>query len=353
MALDGGNPEKFHESFRNRHQKEADRLRHEIEDLVRQAKILLHGPEPKSRLPPRPTGGKRAEREKELEVTLEKANWYRHEIKKLRRDLESWDRVSNFACNGATERDPMETYNLLVEKRKELHRLQRNGHGLDRVVAAQRRAEAEQNTLSPDIEDRLHRAKDEVEQQKRLNIKLQADRQKLTVARKQAEQEVRAATGELKRKEAQLQRPPRAAKPVGNGESKEMKQLRRDVDILVEAVRQDERKHKVSQRDDEQQVELTRRAVAKARSEVAAHEAEILQLRAALAGDEPLSAHRILSPCSEVSHGRVEPLVHPEPEASARAHPAMLAPVGRPARNEGLEADGEEADDMAPLVASP
>jgi len=325
-GADGSLPEKLQESFRSRHQKEADRLRSEIEELVQQARVMLHGQDPRSRLPPKPLEGKRAVRENQLEACLEKANWYRQEIKRLRKDVESWDRV----CGGgrsteqqAQDRDPMETYNLLVERRKELQRLQHNGQGLDRVAAAQRRAEVEQNAMSPDVEDRLRRAKDEVELQKRLNIRLQAERQKVVASKKQEEQELRAANVELRRKAAQLQRPPRPTNPAAHSgkESQKMEQLRRDVDILSEAVRQDERKHKVFTRDDEQNLEHTRRAVAKLRSDVAGHEVQTSQLRIALRSE---GSHEILAPCAE------GPPVDEGAELNLAAHRSVLLPLESP-----------------------
>lgn len=368
--LEGLGPEKFQESFRNRHQKESDRLRIEIEGLVRQANILLHG---NVRLPPRPNPGKRNDREGLLEATLEKSAWYRHEIKRLRKDLESWDRLcSGPNCVGAQERDPMETYNLLVEKRKELQRLQRNGTGLDRVAAAQRKAEAEQNALTPENETRLRNAKDDVEQQKRLHIRMQAERQKVVAAKKKAEQEVRAANTELRSKAAQLQRPPRPTKtdPQG-GEPQQLRQLRRDVDILSEAVWQDERKHKAGQRDDEQQLDYQRRAIAKLRTDCAGHDVEIAKLRAVLTVEEgaeilpPVlasprgggisegSPHEVFSPSAEKPSAPSPPSARkpavsslPSPTTSASAR----SPGNAPAVTE-TEVDAEESDDMAALVA--
>lgn len=392
-------PEKFHESFRNRHQKEADRLRSEIEGLVRQANVMLHG---NARHPPRPkVGGGR--NEGLLEATIEKSAWYRHEIKRLRRDLENWDRLcSGPTCNvGAQDRDPMETYNLLVERRKELQKLQRNGHGLDRVAAAQRRAETEQNALSPEVDDRLRHAKDEAEKQKRLHVRMTAERQKVVTAKKKAEQEMRTANKELRTKAAQLQRPPRPTKAVAHvgGAREQLKHLQRDVDILSEAVWQDERKHKVSQVDDETQIEHTRTTIAKLRATCASYEAQISKLRAEAGGtgDEPtpdFSAPVVPSPrglggISERSP-REQVLSPPPPkalksQASASKSPASVASRASPqaavasptsvaaspsvnkatpstaqeriaaiaARmdSQAPEMDAEESDDMAALVA--
>jgi DNA repair exonuclease SbcCD ATPase subunit len=226
-----------------------------------------------------------------LEAALEKVNWYRHEIKRLRSDLANWDSVGGGPGNlvGAQDRDPMEAYNLLVERRKELQRLQHNGQGLDKVAAAQKRAEAAQNALSPELEERLRRKKEEVAQQKRLNIRLQADRQKVDEARKKAEREVRAANNDVRSKASQLKRPPRPGNNVASGgaadadvEQKKLRNLQRDVDILSSAIRQDERKFKAAEREDEQQLEMTRRQITKLTADIAGHEAEIAKLRADL-----------------------------------------------------------------------
>merc|ERR1719461_869696 len=103
----------------------------------------------------------------------------------------------------------MEVQNLLAERRKELRQLQKSGDGLDRIAAAQRKAEAQQNALRPEVEEKLNQAKREVEAQKRKNANLQAERLKLFNARKAAEEELRTAGAQLRGRAAQLQRPPR------------------------------------------------------------------------------------------------------------------------------------------------
>ena len=57
------------------------------------------------------------------------------------------------------DKDPMELYNLLAEKRKELQQLQRVGEGLEHAAEVQRRAEQEQSFVRPEIEERLQKAK--------------------------------------------------------------------------------------------------------------------------------------------------------------------------------------------------
>mmetsp|Transcript_9775 Transcript_9775/g.25651 ORF Transcript_9775/g.25651 Transcript_9775/m.25651 type:complete len:292 (+) Transcript_9775:70-945(+) len=267
-----------------RHRQEALRARREVESLVQQARALLHG-DAASRQPRRPSHAKGLERERELEATLEKIEWYRREVKRLRQEVEGCYDARVGIGNGpgsARERDPMELQNLITEKRKELDSLRKSGEGLDRIAEAQRRAEAAQNSLSPEIQEKLARTKADVEQEKRSNVKLQAERQKVCNARKKADEEVRAAGGELRNKAAELRRPA-AGKPgdqrggaSGDGQdAMVLKQLQRDMDILREAVRQDDRKFKSAQRELEQETNHYARQVATLRDVVSELEAQL------------------------------------------------------------------------------
>ncbi|CAJ1441098.1 unnamed protein product [Effrenium voratum] len=134
----------------------------------------------------------------------------------------------------------MELYNLLAERRKELQQLQHVSEGLEHAAEAQRKAESEQSFVRPEIEERLQKAKLEVEQQKRLNVKLQADRLRLSNQRKAAEEELRRVGSELRSKAALLHRKGPTG-PAG-GPSSNLEQLRRELDIVRGALRQDERK---------------------------------------------------------------------------------------------------------------
>lgn len=261
-----------------------------------EARLLLNGEADTGRPPPRPSQkpegvARRAERERELQGCLEKVDWYRREIKLLRQELDSRDHV----LGGPTDprdRDPMELQNVLAERRKELLQLQRSGEGLERLAAAQRRAEAAQNALRPEVEERLQRAKKEVEQQKRKNAKLQTDRLKLSNARKAADEELRAAGAQLKANAAQLQRPTRpaaganagaaAAYGGGSGDPPKLRQLRQNVDILREAVRQDERKFAAALRELAQDIESAQDHNAGMQASLAAREAQLLSLQANL-----------------------------------------------------------------------
>lgn len=289
-----------------RHRAEAGRLRAEIEALVRQARLLLNGEPPRGGRPPRPhpppLRGRYAEREQELETVLERADWYRRDIRRLQRELDA------AGGNDGRDRDPMELPNLIAEKKRELGRLRRSGEGLDRVAEAQRRAEAEQNALSPQVEEKLKQIKNEVEQQKRLNVKLFADRQRLVGARKKAEEEVRAAESELRTKAAELRVLPRQSGESGGGvDSRILKQLQRDVDILKEALRQDEKKFRSVQKEEESEVESTVNHIAELESKIAEHEAEAAQLRAELREAQERSPRR----------GR-PPGLHPGPATPAQ-----------------------------------
>jgi hypothetical protein len=135
-----------------------------------------------------------------------------------------------------------------------------------------------------------------------MNIKLQAERQQMVTARKQAEQELRGFQADYRGKVAQLQRPPQPVVP----ESKLMQQLRKDADILCAAIRQDEKKHAVADRDDVQQLDMTKVTVARLKGEVAGHEAEIAHLKAMLRNEVPVAhigggGSEMLTPCIEGS----------------------------------------------------
>jgi hypothetical protein len=255
-----------------RHQAEAAKLRTEVEELLRQAKVLLHGPQDPEK-PQRLYAGnnvKAAAREREMVTALEKCDWYRRDMKRLQRDLDG--------CFGPMTRDPMELQNLLTEKRKELQRLKKNGEGLDKIAEAQRRGEKDQSAVNPELEEKLRFVKGEVEHQRRLNIRLQGERLKVSEARQQAEEAVRAASGELRSKAAELRRPaagPAAGpseRPGGRhtGDPKILEQLRRDSDILREAIKRDERRFRTAEQAESREVEYARVQAEAARSQVAA-----------------------------------------------------------------------------------
>lgn len=198
----------------------------------------------------------------------------------MRRELESRDSLGGGPYD-PRDRDPMEIPNLLAEKRKDLRALRRSGEGLDRIAAAQRRAEAAQNALSPEIEERLRKGKHRVEQQKRLNVKLHAEWLRTRSTQKKAEEEVRAVVVELRNKTAQLQRP-QPGSPGEGGESRVLRQLRRDADILREAVRQDERKLRALAREDEGAAVFGRKQNASLRQKISEQEEELDRLKAEL-----------------------------------------------------------------------
>jgi len=283
----------------SKHQAEAARLRKEIEHLVKRAQLLLHG-EPNASRPPAPRAPhpRRAEREKEMEQALEKADWFRQEIKRMRQELDSRDHNANPAAWPAeyretSDRDPMELYNLIAEKRRELQQLHHVTEGLERVAEAQRKAQSAQNFVRPEIHERLRKITNEVEQQKRLNVKLQADRLKLSSQRKAADESLRSLGSELRNKAAQLQRPARVSSggntpERGPEESKTLQQLRRDVDILRGAVRQDSKKHRALLKEDFQEVDYSEAHVESLKKSIEEREAVISKLRIQLHGGEAI-----------------------------------------------------------------
>ncbi|CAE7301439.1 unnamed protein product [Symbiodinium natans] len=284
-----------------RHQAEAARLRSEIEQLVQRARLLLHGDAANKPLAPRPPHPRRAEREREMEEALEKAEWYRREIKRMRQELENRDRHSQMSNPwDARDKDPMELYNLLAERRKELQQLQRTSEGLEHAAEVQRKAESAQSAVRPEIEEQLQKAKAEVEQQKRLNVKLQADRLKLSNQRKTIEEEIRKVGSELRSKAALLHR----KGPTGQekGGQSVLEQLRREVDILRGALRQDERKHRAMLKEDSQEVEFAAAHVQSLQKNIEEREAQVAKLRAAI-GSEPRRESRSESKLASSDNG--------------------------------------------------
>eukprot|EP00930_Biecheleria_cincta_P093112 TRINITY_DN83275_c0_g1_i1.p1 TRINITY_DN83275_c0_g1~~TRINITY_DN83275_c0_g1_i1.p1 ORF type:complete len:317 (-),score=68.95 TRINITY_DN83275_c0_g1_i1:58-1008(-) len=281
----------------DRHQAEAERLRTEIEQLVKRARLLLHG-QPNAARPPMPRAPhpRRAERDKELEQALEKADWFRREIKRMRQELDTRDQMVQTPWPAdSTDRDPMELYNLLAEKRRELQQLKLATEGLDRAAEAQRKAESAQSYVPPELEEKLRRTKHEVEQQKKLNVKLQADRLKLSSARKAAEEELRAVGSEVRTKAALLQRPAQSSRGAsphkGSKESDVIAQLKREIDILQGALRQDDRKHKAMLKEDSQEVDSVSLHVQSLQKDIEEREARIAKLRATINGDAYPSSH--------------------------------------------------------------
>lgn len=251
-----------------RHQAEAARLRAEIEELVQRARLLLRG---ESSRPPAPRPHpRRAERDRELEDALGSA---------FRQELESRDHYPSSNPWDSRDKDPMELYNLLAEKRKELQQLQRVTEGLEHAAEVQRKAESEQSFVRPEIEERLQKAKLEVEQQKRLNVKLQADRLKLSNQRKAVEEDLRKVGSELRSKGALLHRKGIAGE---KGDKSVLEQLRREVGILRGALRQDERKHRAMLKEDGQEVDFAAAHVQSLEKAIEEREAQISKLRSAL-----------------------------------------------------------------------
>eukprot|EP00434_Breviolum_minutum_P028940 symbB.v1.2.025598.t1/scaffold2482.1/size80432/4 len=198
----------------------------------------------------------------------------------MRQELESRDHYPSSNPWDSRDKDPMELYNLLAEKRKELQQLQRVSEGLEHAAEVQRKAESEQSFVRPEIEERLQKAKLEVEQQKRLNVKLQSDRLKLSNQRKAVEEDLRKVGSELRSKGALLHR---KGLPAGEkGGHSILEQLRREVDILRGALKQDERKHRAMLKEDSQEVDFAAAHVQSLEKAIEEREAQISKLRSAL-----------------------------------------------------------------------
>eukprot|EP00927_Polykrikos_kofoidii_P054345 TRINITY_DN48773_c0_g1_i1.p1 TRINITY_DN48773_c0_g1~~TRINITY_DN48773_c0_g1_i1.p1 ORF type:complete len:371 (+),score=77.67 TRINITY_DN48773_c0_g1_i1:98-1210(+) len=276
-----------------KHLAEVARLRAVVVDLVHHAKILLHG-DGYEKVGKAPSHAKAIERDQEMEVTLEKTEWYRKENKLLRQQVEGAYNRRPSGPSDPRERDPMELQNLLVERRKELQRLKKDGAGLDRVAEAQRRAETTQNSINPEVEAKLRRMKGQVDQQKMMNVKLQAERQKMNELRIKTEEDVRSAGSDLRNKAAELRRPPQSHRSDnGNGkgdDQKSVKQLQRDMDIVRDAIEKDDRRFKAAMREDRQESEDTSKQMGMHQESIQKLEVEIAKhqclLRASNGGSE-------------------------------------------------------------------
>lgn len=264
---------------------EALHMRAEVEALLRQARVLLRGEAPPvSGRRPIALHPKRLERDQQLEIALERADWHRREIRRLRADLENREKMHGHQVD-PRDRDPMELHNLLVEKRKELQRIQRNIESMEHVNEVQRRAEVKDSALRPEVYEKLQRLKMEVELHKRHNIKLQADRLKVSGARKAAEDELRVAKGEQRTKALQLQRPPRPNGPAGaEEEPTALRALRRDVDVLRGALRQDERRFKATEKEDTSEVEFAAEQLAHLQKSLTEKKAVLERLKTSVQG---------------------------------------------------------------------
>merc|ERR1719161_3012479 len=122
-----------------------------------------------------------------------------------------------------------------------MRRLRRQGEILDRVADRQQLAEAAQQAVTPEVQERLQSVRREVEQQKRGNARLQSERLRLSSSRKAMEKDVRAAGISLRAKAALLQTSPSGHSGPG---SPAVRQLQQELDILRGAMASDERKLK-------------------------------------------------------------------------------------------------------------
>mmetsp|Transcript_29374 Transcript_29374/g.67613 ORF Transcript_29374/g.67613 Transcript_29374/m.67613 type:complete len:960 (-) Transcript_29374:113-2992(-) len=289
-----------------RYQAEAAQLRGEVEQLVQQARVLLHG-EHRARLPPRPSNPRHAARDQELEEVLERTEWFKQENKKLREELQGLEQRFLHRPTDPSERDPMELVNRLTERRKELQRLRQLGQGLSKVAERQKRAELAQNALTPEMQARIKRVKDEVERQKQLNVKLQSDRLKAVDERKAAENLLRQEEKEYRSK-AKQHRPVHKAIPEAQVPFA-LRKVRQDVDILTAALRQDERRFKAEEQDEEHQIAAAKRHIEHLNSILAERQQE-------------LSAFSARGGPNADALGRLDDEVRITPLASARAVPS-------------------------------
>merc|ERR1719421_1561446 len=142
----------------SRHEVEGQRLRRELGELTQQALAVLQGRPP----PPRAQQQQRTPNyDAKLNDALERIRWYQAEIARLRQELEGRKRVN--VMGREEDRDPMELLNLIAERRAVLQELSKETASLDQIAVMQHRAEAAHNSMTPAVEERLRRLKDDVQ----------------------------------------------------------------------------------------------------------------------------------------------------------------------------------------------
>merc|ERR1719171_2066189 len=144
-----------------RQEAEGARLRNELGLLAQRARAALAGEGTKQVAKPSSARSKQKDdSDAQMQDALQKIEWYRAEIKRLRQELEGRERLN--LAGGREDRDPMELLNLIAERRAVLKELSKESKGLDRIAEAQRRAEAAQSAMSPEVEERLRKLQEEV-----------------------------------------------------------------------------------------------------------------------------------------------------------------------------------------------
>eukprot|EP00747_Dinoflagellata_sp_TGD_P167365 gnl/TRDRNA2_/TRDRNA2_191642_c0_seq1.p1 gnl/TRDRNA2_/TRDRNA2_191642_c0~~gnl/TRDRNA2_/TRDRNA2_191642_c0_seq1.p1 ORF type:complete len:431 (-),score=118.49 gnl/TRDRNA2_/TRDRNA2_191642_c0_seq1:80-1372(-) len=322
-----------------RHRDESLRHRAELEELLRRAQALQSCKFLRRGQKPGTVAAAKADRESELDAVLERTVQYRQEIKRLRRELESRERAA-----AGEHRDPMELPNQISQRRRELSALQRAGAGLDKVAEAQKRAERAQNAVNPEIAEKKKFLKEGVEKERQLYIKLMAEKQRADKARKSSESEVRKAERELNGKAKQLERPSHVS-PKGRGlieEPPKLKLLRRDADILAEAVRQDERRLQLRKNEDDQLVGHARSQISKLNESIANREANLGRLREELRQSECALAAAVEEAAARVSPSAAAgiPRLHLDLDEERALAEADLADA-----NAGRFSSGDEQED--------
>jgi len=258
-----------------KHRAEVKQLRLDIQSLVSRARLVS--------LENETTTGygavQTAEHDREIAFDnfFERRAWYHVEIKRMRQDMEKRERIAS-AIFERLGRDPMEVCNLVVERKRELQRVLRVGESLDRVRRGQRKAESVQNALRPEVARCLSRMQAALEKQKRRHATLQSQRNIAISARKVAIDELRAACEEVHRKSTLLQRhAPRPGLDSHSGE-KLLRYLQSNIDILKEALKQDEKKFQLAQRAELREAETAANDLATLRHIIADHQANLVAL---------------------------------------------------------------------------
>lgn len=245
------------------------RLRGELEELHNQACAALRGE--RSRSAPKSVADARADREVELQDLGERIEWYKRDIKILKRQVET------VVAQG--DHDPQELQNLITERRAEIQTLCEEEDVLARMAEKQNRAERQRAIVSDEVADQVRRVKEAVEREKKRHLQLREVRAKMDQNLKVQRAEVWEMERRLKHNVSVINQ---ANSP--RGEPASLQKLQRHEAVLREALQQEERKYKAEAKDRERGTKNLQQRNADTKKKITRMEARVKKIRAKLGG---------------------------------------------------------------------
>jgi len=240
-----------------------------LEGLYNQASAALRGE--RSRSAPKSVADARADREAELQDLDERIEWYKRDIKILKRQVEG------VVAQG--DHDPQELQNLITERRAEIQTLYEEEDVLARMAEKQNRAERQRAMVSDEVADQVRRAKEAVEREKKRHLQLREERAKMDQKLKVQRAEVWEIERRLKHNIAVINQ---ANSPRGDPPS--LQKLQRHEAVLREALQQEERKYKAQAKDREKGAKNLEQRNADTKKKIARMQARVKKVRAKLDG---------------------------------------------------------------------